>query len=85
MFETCNTIAELNAARVQASATNDLVEVNNAYNKRRQEIINSRPSFVRCKKLTGKPRPVQRCCYIPVIGRSDTPNTIVLTEKGFTY
>lgn len=86
MFETCNTLAELNAARI--SATNeggDLTEINNAYNSRRQEILNSRSKVFHLTPIIIQPDEVTQYCGIPIAGRSSEVGCIKLTPKGFLY
>lgn len=86
MFEECNNLAELNAARIKAAnESTDLVALNNAYNKRRQEILSEKKNYVQLKPIPFKTREVLQYCGIPVAGRSPEPGTIVLTEKGFLY
>lgn len=85
MFEECKTLAQLNAARVQAVQTGDQVTINNAYNKRRKEIIEAHATYVQLTPI--EPRieemPVMSC--VPLIGRSTERGCIVLTEKGFLF
>ena len=49
MFDNCNSLAELNAARISATSSDnaDIVSINNAYNKRRKEILAAKATFVR--------------------------------------
>ena len=86
MFSSCNTLAELNAARIKAAGEGaDLMTVNNEYNKRRQEILNSRVSFVRLTPIVVKPRETQQYCGVPVFGRSEEKGVIQFTKQGFLY
>ncbi len=86
MFSNCSTLAELNAARIKAANEGkDLMTVNNAYNARRQEILNARSTFVRLTPIVAKPREVKQYCGIPVIGRCEERGCIKFTPKGFLY
>lgn len=86
MFKDCNTLAELNAKRIQATSEGvDLIEVNNAYNTRRCEILSTRKPFVVLKPIIVEPRTVQQYCGIPIVGRATEVGCISLTEKGFLY
>lgn len=84
MFEECNSLAELNAARVKAmTAGNEPVQVNNAYNERRKQILAQRRNYltIQFKQIiveAGSP-----FCSIPIAGRSQKLNTIALTDTGF--
>lgn len=84
MFEDCKSLGELNAARIKLSSEGvPLVELNNAYNKRRQELLKSRKPYVELTKLI--PAAFQPTQYsgVPVAGYSPKAGTIMLTEKGF--
>ena len=86
MFKDCNTLAELNAKRIQATSEGtDLVEINNAYNARRCEILSKRKPFVVLKPISVEPREVSQYCGVPVAGRSKEVGCISLTAKGFLY
>lgn len=85
MFEECNTLAELNAARTKLSLTEDLVVLNNAYNARRSEILQKRSNFVRQEFIKCAPNPVIKYCGIPLAGESKEPGVIKLTERGFLF
>lgn len=85
MFKDCNTLAELNAARTQAVQTHPVIEVNNAYNQRRQEILSARRNYTKINPVfVSIPESVQYC-GIPIAGRCQQVNTIQLTQKGFAY
>ena len=63
MFDDCTSLAELNAARIKAvNSGKDLITVNNAYNKRRQEIMSQRNDF---KKL--QPIFIKAVIHIPLL------------------
>ena len=85
MFEECTTLAQLNAARVQAIQTANQVEVNNAYNKRRAEIIATKTVYTQLTPIEARKveMPIMSC--VPLIGRSKERGCITLTEKGFLY
>lgn len=86
MFDDCTSLAELNAARIKAvNSGKDLITVNNAYNKRRQEIMSQRNDFKKLQPIFIKARTVTMFQGVPVCGRSTEPNTIVLTQGGFLY
>lgn len=85
MFETCMTLAELNAERIKLSASTDLVVLNNAYNARRNEILQKRSNFTRVDFIKCSARPVIKYCGVPVYGPTDEPGVIKLTEKGFLF
>ena len=86
MFEECTSLAELNAARIQATTGDcDLVSINNAYNKRRQEILTAKKPFMELSPIIVQPREVIKYCGVPVIGRSEQFGVIQLTESGFLY
>ncbi len=85
MFEDCNSLGELNAKRIQLAATGNLVDVNNAYNKRRQELVAARNQFKKISPIFVQPRPVQQIMGIPIAGRSKELNTTQLSAEGFLY
>lgn len=86
MFDDCNTLAELNAARIQyVSKGVNLLDVNNAYNIRRQEILNSRSRYIKLTPITATPREVTLYCGVPVAGRSKEKGVIKFTKEGFLY
>lgn len=86
MFENCNTLAELNAARISMTNSGaELIDVNNAYNKRRQEILSERANFVKLTPIVVKAREVTRYCGIPLAGRTTEKGTIQFSAKGFLY
>ena len=84
MFEECNTLTELNAARIKASSDGiDLITVNNAYNNRRREILDTKKPFVVLTPIVVSPREIKRYSGVPVVGRTSIPGCIQLTDKGF--
>lgn len=85
MFEQCSSIAELNAERIKLSATMDLVELNNAYNARRNEILQQRSNFTRVNFIKCVASPVVKYCGVPVCGKSEVPGVIKLTQEGFLF
>lgn len=85
MFDDCTTLQELNVRRIQLSQTNDITEVNNAYNKRRVEILQSRVNFTKVNPVYVEiPTPI-KYSGIPIAGRSDEVGTIKITKAGFLY
>lgn len=85
MFEHCTTLAELNAERIKLSKTVPIVELNNAYNARRMEVLNSSSSFKRVSPIRVVADEAVRYAGIPIAGRSTTPGRITLTTGGFLY
>lgn len=85
MFEDCNTLAELNAARIVEVQTHPAIEVNNAYNARRVEILNARRNFTKITPVFVTIAEPVRYGGIPLGGRSDEVGVIKLTERGFLY
>lgn len=86
MFENCKTLAELNAERIKATSNGeDLIAVNNDYNKRRQEILNTHKPFVELTPIHVEPREVKKYCGVPVCGRTSVKGCIQLTATGFLY
>lgn len=85
MFRHCNTLAELNAERIKLSKTIPIVELNNAYNARRNEVLNSTASYKRVMPTILTPKVPVQYAGVPVAGRSDKPGSIILTEGGFLY
>lgn len=84
MFNNCNTLAELNAARIKAVSSGiDITEVNNSYNARRFEILNQRKSFTLIQfKPVPKPEPVLYKT-LPIAGSSPDMGVILYTPDGF--
>lgn len=84
MFKECNTLAELNAARIKAVSSGiDIMEVNNAYNARRFEILNQRKSFTMIQfKPVPNPEPVQYKT-LPIAGLSPELGVLMYKEEGF--
>lgn len=83
MFEQCLTLAELNAARIKATTTTSVTEVNNAYNKRRTEILNL---FTGYKKLQLIPLEIpitDLLSFLPYQGPASVPGHIEWTSTGF--
>ena len=85
MFEECTTLAQLNAARAQAVQSENQVEVNNAYNKRRKEIIATHAVYTQLTPIEARvsDMPVMSC--VPLAGRSKERGCIALTDRGFLY
>lgn len=87
MFETCNSLTDLNKmkiATIQGGA--DVVTVNNAYNKRRLELLKgSKTHIAEIKKTIVKPKEVKLIAGIPIAGRSNEPNVIKVTRDGIFY
>lgn len=84
MFNNCNTLAELNAARIKAvSSGEDITAVNNAYNARRFEILNQRKTFALLQfKPVPDPEPVLYKT-LPIAGNSTDLGVIIYKEEGF--
>lgn len=84
MFEECTTLVELNIARSKLSVSEDsIVEVNNAYNKRRKEILSKPKAF---SQVTLTPICIDELTTyvgIPYAGTSPKAGTIIMNEKGF--
>ena len=86
MFSDCNTLADLNARRIKLSTEGiDLIDINNAYNSRRQEILTSHKPFVKLTPIIVKAEEVVKVVAIPVVGRSQTKGCIEMVENGFLY
>lgn len=86
MFEECSSLAELNAARMNAVKSGyDLVEVNNAFNDRRTKLMDEGPKGIVLNAIHIRPREVVQYCGVPVCGRSSEPGVIALTPNGFLY
>lgn len=84
MFETCNSLTELNAERIKLTSQGvPLIELNNAYNKKRQEILSKRKPFVELKKLIPAPYSPTQFSGVPVAGYSKVPGCIRITKQGF--
>lgn len=82
MFSHCNTLAELNAARVKAASSAPLVEVNNAYNKRRMELVNTATSFKKVETVPLVAAETELISYIPYMGQPSVPGRIEWTDNG---
>lgn len=82
MFKECKTLSELNAARVKATMTHDIIDVNSEYNKRREEIL--RVSSYK-KVLTTKlqAQNFTLISHLPYLGSSERPGFIEWTPTGF--
>ncbi len=83
MFEDCNSLAELNAARVKASTCHDVMEVNAAYNKRRAEILGASLPYKRVASTAIVRQTPQLMSHLPYVGTSSCPGHIEWTENGF--
>ena len=84
MFENCGSLAELNAARIKAvSDGTPLVDVNNAYNARRHEILTSVRTYKTIQFTRIEKPKVQRIATLPIAGLSQEKGTISFTERGF--
>ena len=86
MFDNCNTLLELNAARTKACTVEgaDIIAINNAYNERRQLILQK--SATTYRKIEFRPIIVEKgvpFAALPIIGVSSKPGTIELAERGF--
>ena len=85
MFEGCTTLSQLNAERVRLSQTENLVDVNNAYNAKRTEILSARLNFNKLTPVFVTIEEAVKYSGIPVAGRSSKNNTIELTPSGFMF
>lgn len=85
MFEQCNTLAELNAARIKALGTCTVIELNNAYNVRRAEILQSRSNYTRVNPVYVTIPERAKYCGIPFAGYSQEAGVIKLTQAGFLF
>lgn len=86
MFESCNTLAELNATRMKLIDSVDTVTLNNAYNVRRTEILNTKPMFTKPNFITIIPAPAQTFAGIPCAGKSTVAGCIQFKPGvGFFY
>lgn len=85
MFSHCTTLGQLNAERTRLSMMMPLIEVNNAYNARRLEILRARKNFLELTPVFVTVEEPVRYAGIPIAGRAQVPNTIILTQKGFLY
>lgn len=85
MFEACETLSQLNAERVRLSQTENIVEVNNAYNARRIEILSARLNFNKLTPVFVTIEEAVKYSGIPIAGRSSEVNTIELTPSGFLF
>lgn len=84
MFETCTNLSELNAERIRLTTEGvPLVEVNNAYNEKRQKILTSRKPYVELRKLVPKAYTTKQYSGMPIAGKSDKVGSLILTSKGF--
>lgn len=83
MFSDCSTLAELNAARIQAAGTMDIITVNNAYNARRAEILQARSNFTRITPVFVTIAEPVKYSAVPVAGYSQEPGVIQFTPSGF--
>ena len=73
MFKDCNSLAELNAERIQLLQKDgaDPLEINNAYNARKLQILSASEltnRFTKVKPIILEPDPVQEYCSIPFVG-----------------
>lgn len=84
MFENCNTLVELNIARSKLTVSDEsIVEVNNAYNKRRREILAKPKNYKQISLIPLQVSEPQMFVGIPYAGESPKAGYISLTEKGF--
>lgn len=87
MFENCNTLRDLNAARVKAVSVDkmDVTEVNNAYNARRQQILES-ATHADFKIITFHPLVFEagpKYSSLPIVGTATKLGCIELNAEGF--
>lgn len=83
MFSDCKTLAQLNAARIHAASTHDIVEVNNSYNKRRMELLRASSGFKRVLTTQLTPKQSELISYAPYIGAPVQTGHIEWTPNGF--
>lgn len=83
MFESCNTLQELNKARSDAIRSGMRPqEVNSAYNAKRKEVMLVNPAFKQINIIRPDQSQVQPVMYLPYAGQSGKTNTITITGKG---
>ena len=84
MFEKCTTLRELNAARVEEAAKGtNIVEVNNAYNARKKELMNSSVNYTRVETIpVNIETESQYLASLVYKGPSTKPGTIEITPQG---
>ena len=87
MFESCETLADLNAERAKMCLTEnvDIVKLNNEYNLARLRIISERNQFIKLTPIYPSFEPVQQFSGIPIAGRSTIHNCIQFTPQGFYF
>ena len=87
MFESCETLADLNAERAKMCLAENvnIVQLNNEYNSARLRIISERNQFIKLTPIYPSYEPAQQFSGIPIAGRSTDLNCIQLTPQGFYY
>lgn len=85
MFENCNSLLELNQARVKAVKDNpELLEsINREYQAKRTELVQLGPKFKQLKAHRPVVEDKQLIMAIPYLGPCDKELTIKYTKKGF--
>lgn len=86
MFDNCDTLMSLNAARVKACSVPgaDIVAVNNAYNEQRTKLLQARQQSY--KKVSYRPIVIgdmPKFKALPITGVSQKLGAIILAEDGF--
>ena len=87
MFESCETLADLNAERAKMCLAENvnIIQLNNEYNSARSRIISERNQFIKLTPIYPSYEPAQQFSGIPIAGRSTDLNCIQLTPQGFYY
>lgn len=84
MFAECTNLRDLNAARIKACSEGmPLVEVNNAYNERRKQLMSSSNRYTNIDtvkvEINMPDTPLASLMYL---GEGRTPGLIEITQKG---
>lgn len=87
LFEQCESLSELNARRAQVASNGEIsvIVINNAYNRRRAELINTQQNY---KKVTPIPLQIESrdpVSSLPLGGYSTKKNTISITSGGIMF
>lgn len=83
MFNSCNTLLELNQARMVAiKAGGDVPTINAAYNIRKKEIMQRRVDYKRIEVHRAPTIEVSMHIPLPIVGTPDEKNMIEITPNG---
>lgn len=84
MFESANSLQELNQARIKAVQSGiDRIQINIAYNAKKKELLSKQIPFKKIPIYRPTHVDVTPIIYLPFAGKSQKKNTIELTEGGF--